>query len=341
MGIKINRKWLTVALGLLISVVFLYFAFGSLELGAVLAYIRAVNPVWLALATGVFLLSALLMAARWGFLLRSAAELPLGYLTQLVMIGYMGNNVYPFRTGEVLRILLLQHKYQIALARSATTVVIERIFDGIVMLTFIVVALLFIETPSPEAQAMVRVGAPLFAVAVAIFLGLALRPNWMRLVLRAVGRVLPPRLRALVVENLGEGIIAGLEGLRSPKDLAGAVLMSFASWLVHAVCYWMVAAAFGLSVSYAAMLLAVGLVNLAGLIPASPGMIGVFEYFGGMALIAVGTPPEQAKAFALVTHVVVWLPATLLGFYFLFKQGMRWSDITHARERQPAPPVSA
>ncbi|HEX2907714.1 MAG TPA: lysylphosphatidylglycerol synthase transmembrane domain-containing protein [Phototrophicaceae bacterium] len=329
---RIN-KWVVVGLGILISLVFLWLAFGNLELDAVLSYIRQVNLGLLALAVIVFMLSVVLIAWRWGFLLRAVQVIPLSYLTQLVLIGYMGNNVYPFRSGEVLRVVLLQHNQHVPLAKSATTVVVERVFDGLVMLTFVVTALMFINLPSPEVRAGIQAAAIVFLGLVAVFFVLAFRPGLMRALLRLVERLLPKRL-AEIVNHIGEGILSGLEGLRSPRDLAGAVFASYASWLVHAVVYWLVAFAFGLQLSYATMLLAVGMVNLAGLIPASPGMIGVFEYFGGMALTAVGIPNEQAQAFALVAHVVVWLPATVLGFYYLLRQGLSWSDITHAREME-------
>lgn len=325
------NKWLVVGLGIVISLVFLWLAFGNLELTAVLDYIRQVNLLWLAAAVFVFIVSVVLIAWRWGFLLRTVQTVPLSYLTQLVMIGYMGNNVYPFRSGEVLRVVLLQHHYRVPIAKSATTVIVERVFDGLVMLTFIIVALMFVPIATPEIQAMIKAASVVFLSAVAVFFVLAFRPTLLRALLRWFERLLPARLTQ-IVNHIGEGILSGLEGLRSPKDLAGAVFASFASWLVHAVAYWMVAAAFGLQLSYPVMLLAVGMVNLAGLIPASPGQIGIFEYFGGLALIAAGVPREQAKAFALVTHVVVWLPATLLGFYYLIRQGLGWSAITHARE---------
>ena len=80
------------------------------------------------------------------------------------------------------------------------------------------------------------------------------------------------------------------------------------------------------------MLLTVGVVNLAGLIPASPGQIGVFEFFVSLVLIAVGVADTEAHAYALVVHLVIWLPVTLAGFAFLVRQGLGWGAITHARE---------
>jgi uncharacterized protein (TIRG00374 family) len=153
----------------------------------------------------------------------------------------------------------------------------------------------------------------------------------LRSILHGVSRFLPGKLHE-IIDRLGEEIIGGLEGLRSPADLAGTVFASYASWSVQAILYWMVAFAFNLNVNLATMFLVVGVVNLAGLVPASPGQIGVFEFFTGLVLTAVGVNETQAHAYALVAHVVIWLPVTLLGFYFLVRQGLGWNAITHAGE---------
>jgi glycosyltransferase 2 family protein len=327
---KIN-KWVAAGVGILISAVFLWIAFRNLKPEEILGVIQTANFTWLALATGVFFISTILIAWRWQFLLNAIQRVPLGYLTQLVMIGYMGNNVYPFRTGEILRIVLLQRYQQIAAAKSTMTVIVERVFDGLVMLTFILVSVNLLGITSPEIQTMARIGTPLFLVALAGFFVLAARPNLLRRVLHLISRFLPGKLHR-IIEHLGEEIITGLEGLRSPKDLAGTIFASYASWGVQAILYWMVAFAFSLNVNLATMFLVVGVVNLAGLVPASPGQIGVFEFFTGLVLTAVGVNETQAHAYALVVHVVIWLPVTLLGFYFLVRQGLGWNAITHAQE---------
>jgi uncharacterized protein (TIRG00374 family) len=336
---KINKKWLAAGAGILISVIFLKIAFGSLKLDEVFAVIRGANFAWLALAAGVFFISTLLIAWRWQFLLNAIKPVPLGYLTQLVMIGYMGNNVYPFRTGEILRIVLLARYQQIAPAKSTMTVIIERVFDGLVMLTFILISVNLLGITSPKIQDMARIGTPLFLVALVVFFALAARPNLFRSLLHTVSKLLPGKLHELA-DRIGEEIISGFEGLRSPKDLAGAIFASYASWAVQAILYWMVAFAFNLNVNLATMFLLVGVVNLAGLVPASPGQIGVFEFFAGLVLTAVGVNETQAQAYALVAHVVIWLPVTVAGFYFLVRQGLGWNAITHAGELEQKEAVS-
>jgi len=328
---KLNKKWIAAGAGILISAVFLWIAFRNLNPQEIFDVIRSANFAWLVLATGTFLISTILIAWRWQFLLNAIKRVPLGYLTQLVTIGYMGNNVYPFRTGEILRVVLLGRYQQIPIAKSTMTVIIERVFDGLVMLTFILVSVNLLGITSPEIQAMARFGTPLFLVALAIFFLLAARPNAFRRVLHSVSRLLPSKMHSLA-ERVGEDMITGFEGLRSPKDLAGAIFASYASWSVQAVVYLMVAFAFSLDVNLATMFLVVGVANLAGLVPASPGQIGVFEFFVGLVLTAVGVNVTQAHAYALVVHLVIWLPMTVLGFYFLVRQGLGWNDIAHAGE---------
>jgi hypothetical protein len=324
-------KWLIVGMGMVISGIFLWFAFRGLEPEAVWSYIQQVHAGWLLVGAVVYFGAVTLISLRWQFLLRAIKLVDLRKLIPLVSIGYMGNNVYPFRSGEILRIILLQHHHHIPMAKATTTVVVERAFDGIVMLSFIAVSLLFVENVSTEVRRVVMFAAPIFLTAVAVFFLLAARPNLLRQLTHFMGRFLPGKLHS-IASRIGEDVIGGLEGLRSPKDLAGAVVSSFASWMVEALVYWTVSAAFNLQLGYAVMLLIVGVVNLAGLIPASPGQIGVFEFFVSVVLIAVGVAQSQAHAYALVVHVVIWLPITLTGFVFLVRQGLGWGDIARARE---------
>jgi hypothetical protein len=328
---KINR-WIPVAIGIISSLVFLWFAFRNLRPEALLDNLRQVNMGWLIVAAVWYFMAVAIIALRWQFLLRSIQLVPLRALIPLVTIGYMGNNVYPFRSGEVLRIVLLQHRHRVPVTKATTTVVVERVFDGLVMLSFILIALLFVNVSSREVRMVAGFAAPIFLTAVAVFFVLAARPNWLRALVSLVSRFMPGGLQRILI-HLADEVIGGLEGLRTPLDLAGAVVSSFVSWAVEASVYWLVSFAFDLNVSYPVMLLVVGVVNLAGLIPASPGQIGVFEFFVSAVLLAVY--PDKggvAHAFALVVHVVIWLPVTLVGFYFLVRQGLGWDAITQARE---------
>jgi uncharacterized protein (TIRG00374 family) len=261
---------------------------------------------------------------------------PIVKLFPLVCIGYMGNNVYPFRSGEVVRVWLLQRNQKIPIARALTTVIVERIFDGLVMLTFIAVGALTLNISSPIVRQVATVAAPIFLLAVIVFFILAARPNILRRIVEPFEKLLPGRLSEIAL-HMTEEFIAGLECLRTPRDLIGMILCSYIAWMLEASVYYIVSFAFNLNVSYVDMLLVVGVVNLAGLIPASPGQIGVFELAVSSVLIAIGVASAPATAYALVVHVVIWLPVTVVGFLFLARQGLSLNAVTHARDLTDEP----
>jgi len=330
-----GNKRVAIAIGLLISAVFLYLAFRDLQPSAFIDSLQRVNVALLFIGASVYFLAVAVIALRWQFLLRAVQMIPLYPLTQIVAIGYMGNNVYPLRAGEALRVYLLRRNHQVPVARATTTVVVERVFDGLVMLSFILFSLLLVDVESPQIDTIVRFATPVFVTAMLVFFFLAAQPNLLRQLVKLVVSLLPEKL-GTILSDISEDIIAGLEGLRSPIYLLGTVVSSFVTWSIEACVYWIVMFAFGLDFGYPVALLVVGTVNLAGLIPASPGQVGVYEFVVSTIMIAVGVESALATGYAVVVHIVIWLPVTLVGFFFLIRQGMGWSDITHARELEEA-----
>jgi glycosyltransferase 2 family protein len=324
-----NKQRLAVLVGLGISAIFLWFAFRNLEPGQIIDELGRANLGWLLLGAVNYFLVVAILTFRWWVLARAIQpDVPYRGMYPLVCIGYMGNNVYPFRSGEALRVYLLKRNFGVPIVKGATTALVERIFDGLVMLTFILVSLLFVESVSEDVQQVAMFTAPVFLGALAVFFVLAARPNWLRFIV--AGRF-PGKIGALI-DRIAEDVIGGLEGLRTPLQLLSIIGASYGAWMIEALTYWAVAIAFGIEVGYPVILLVVGTANLAGLIPASPGQIGVFEFFASAVLIGVGIGEAQALTYAITTHIVIWLPVTVAGFLFLARQGLGWQAITQAQE---------
>lgn len=325
-----SSRYIAVAIGVLISLFFLWVAFRGLNPSAFMESIQDINIGLLALGAMTYALAVIVIAMRWQFLLRALRSVPLIPLTKIVAIGYMGNNVYPFRAGEALRLFLLKRGHDVPVAGAATTVVIERVFDGIVMLSFILIGLFFVDVTSEQIQQVINIAMPIFAIAVVVFFSLAMFPKNLEKLIAFVAGFFPSAIQDRLI-NLGNDILSGLQGLRSPLHLLGAVIASYSTWAIEALVYWIVMQAFGLDLGYPVALLVVGTVNLAGLIPASPGQIGVYEFFASAVMIAVGVNQDVALAYAIVVHIVIWLPVTVVGFIFLLQYGLGWGAITNAQ----------
>jgi uncharacterized protein (TIRG00374 family) len=325
------KKW-QLWLGLGVSAVFLWSALRGLDMSAVVGYLGNGNYLWLIPAVGIYFVGVWVRTWRWDYLLRPLKKIPVRELFPVVVIGYMGNNIYPFRIGELLRSYVLYKREDIAVSASLATVVVERVFDGLVMLVFVFVALPFV--PLPDNAAWIRNivvwASAAFFVALALFLIIAARPEIAyQLAERMFSIFLPQRWREPLL-GVTARFLTGLESLRSFRNVLMIFFTSVLIWLLETVKYWFVTHTFNMEVSFFALMLMNGIVNLATTLPSAPGYVGTFDKPGIAVLTLYGIQANLAAAYTLVLHAALWLPITLLGFYYMIREGLSWTDFSNA-----------
>ncbi len=325
------KKW-QFWLGVLISVLFLWLALRGMHLGDFWSAMAKANYWWILPGIAVYFVGVWVRAWRWHYLLGPIKKIPTKTMFPITTIGYMGNNIYPARAGEVLRAVILKRKEGIPVSASLATIIIERIFDGVVMLAFV-----FINLPElgkltgssgfvGNIQQVAIYGTAAFIGALVIFLLAAMFPQVTEKVgLKLIGAVLPQHLRDKVTGIMVK-FLDGLASLRSPFNVLMVFFTSVVIWLLETAKYWFVMHAFDFSVSFFALMLMNGIVNLATTIPSAPGYIGTFDGPGIAVLGAYGVEQATAAGYTLVLHVALWLPITLLGAWFLAREGIKWSD---------------
>ncbi len=320
-------------LGIGISVLFLYLVLRNMHFGDFWQQVLQAEYIWLLPGIGVYFLAVWARAWRWHYLLRPLKAVPTRTMFPIVAIGYMGNNVYPARAGEVLRAVILKRKEGVAVSASLATIIVERIFDGVVMLAFIFVNLGELAeiggglVAGLSIQQIAFWGSLVFLGALLTFLLAAMFPSAsQRLLAWLTARLVPERFRDRVLE-VGNRFLGGLEALRSPVEVIMVFISSLVIWLLETGKYWFVMHAFNFEVSFFALMLMNGVVNLATTIPSAPGYIGTFDAPGIAILEAYGVPKEVATSYTFVLHIALWLPITLLGAYYLAKEGIKWGEV--------------
>jgi uncharacterized protein (TIRG00374 family) len=326
------KSTIRLLIGFAISAFFIYLILPSLHLADVLQSLRTANYWWILPGIAVYMVGLWVRSWRWHYTLRHIKPVPVARLFPLVCIGYFGNNVYPLRAGEILRSFGLKRSESISMTSSLTTVLIERIFDGLTMLLFVFLALPFAPMPT-QYRNLVILLTTLMLTATAIFIFMAAKPklmsgtyNWM------AARLLPARIRT----KTDELFLRFMDGLASMGSGRSVVMIFFTSviiWLLETVKYWFVMHAFNFSVGFIVLMLMNGLVNLATTLPSAPGYIGTFDTPGIETLVAFGIERNLAASYTLTLHAALWVPVTLLGAYFFWRHQMRWDDVDKAREQ--------
>jgi uncharacterized protein (TIRG00374 family) len=326
-------------LGLAVSAIFVYLTARGIHWGEFWVALRSAQYWWLLPGIAVYFGAVWARTWRWHYMLRHMKEIPVGRLFPVVAIGYMGNNIYPARAGEILRSYVLKRNEGVSLSASLATVALERLFDGLVMCVFVFATLPFVPLP-PIYRSLVIGFSGLFFVGLLVFLILATNPlRTERLALALINRVIPARFAPRVGE-LAMKFLRGLESLRSPREVLMIFVTSVAIWLTETTKYWVVMHAFPFTVSFPVLMLMTAVVNLFTTLPSAPGYVGTFDKPGIEVLKSFGVAPSLAAAYTIVLHVALWLPITVLGAIYMSRQHIRWRDVdTAVDERQAGPAV--
>jgi uncharacterized protein (TIRG00374 family) len=325
------KKW-QFWLGLLISFLFIWLALRGLRLEEFWGAVGQANYWWLLPGVAVYFVGVWVRAWRWHYLLGPIKKIPTKTMFPITTIGYMGNNIYPARAGEILRAVILKRKEGVPISASLATIIVERIFDGVVMLAFVFVNLPELAKLTGASgfvgniQQVAVIGTGVFLGALAVFLLAAMFPQvTARVGLWGVEHFTPKRLHTKIIGIMNK-FLDGLASLRSPFNVLMVFFTSVIIWLLETGKYWFVMHAFLFEVSFFALMLMNGIVNLATTIPSAPGYIGTFDAPGIAVLTAYSVDQATAAGYTLVLHVALWLPITLLGAYYLMREGIKWSD---------------
>jgi hypothetical protein len=335
------RRW-QFWLGVAVSGFFLYWVLKDIEFDILWEKTLQAN-YWLILpGVGAYFIGLWVRAWRWHYLLRPIKQISTRRMFPVVAMGYAGNNIFPARAGEVLRAVVLKRKEDIPISASLATIIVERIFDGVVMLAFIFVNLSELSRLSGDItlfrgltiQDVALWGSVLFFGVLLVFLVAAMFPAVTEKIIRwAAARFVPERFRENLL-GIASRFLGGLSSLSSPLEALMVFFTSVVIWLLETVKYWFVMHAFRFTVSFFALMLMNGVVNLATTIPSAPGYLGTFDLPGIKVLEAYQVSTETAASYTFVLHFALWFPVTLLGLYYMWREGIKWGAVSELKTEQ-------
>lgn len=310
-----TRRWFRLLLGLAITTIFVVVIARGVDGPALVATLGRARLEWLAFAVVLFFVGYGCRIARWWTMLRvDNPALRLRDCTLPMFASVAANNILPFRMGDVLRVFGFSRQLGVPTPMMLASLVAERLFDLMCLLIALGVCVLVIDFDHSLAEQIAGLGGVGLMAAVALIAGLLLFPgvferpaNWALLLL---GKALPKL--AATLGAFVDKVFVALRHLSSGPRMLALFAWSGLAWIFEGLVFWATARSIP-AFDPVAGVLAFPVSTLATMLPSSPGYLGTFDYFVIKSAEAVGSPPVAATAFALLVHLVIWLPATLVG----------------------------
>jgi uncharacterized protein (TIRG00374 family) len=317
----VNRA-LKLLFSLLITCVFGWWAFRDTNWNEQWESLRSANYLWLIPYIVLCLVVHVFRTLRWGFLLSGMEKVPFRKLNEAAGIGFMMLLVLPFRLGEFARPFLINQRSSIRRSAAMTSVVLERIVDGLFIAVLLRILLFFVSERS-EPVRFARWGANVMFAIFGGGLAFLLFALWhqrraVELIRRIFGRVLPGA--ASKIAEIVDGFVGAMRHLPSGSRLLGFFLFTAAYWAVNGWGMSIAAHAFDcgptsgpgcvplhLTLFQFYVVLCVLVVGI--MIPSAPGMIGTFQAAVKLGL-SLFLPAALVNGKGVAYANVIWFSQT-------------------------------
>ncbi|MBI4650968.1 flippase-like domain-containing protein [Candidatus Desantisbacteria bacterium] len=315
------KKNIKLLLGIVISGFFLYLAFSNVDFAKILDIIKNVDYYYIIILTIILFASNIIRAVRWKYLLKPLKEIKMWTLFKIIMIGFMANNILPFRMAEFVRAYVLGQKENISKTSSFATIVLERFFDLLGILT--ISSIFFIFAPVPDY--LKNTGFILMMIAIC-FISFLIFIKYKQEVIHKIINKLLTKFAEKHVHKAAEFInsfTAGLEAFTNIGDVLMILFLSVGVWLAAFLCYYYTALMFNLNIPFWKNFFPFLTSIIGVMIPSAPGFVGTFHEFCRRGLILAGvTDNNVAVSYAILIHAIQYIEITVLGIYFLWQEGI-------------------
>jgi hypothetical protein len=308
---------------ILVTLIFSWWAFRDTDWSAQVASLKAANYAYLLPYFCFLTLVHICRTLRWGCLLSGMERVPFRKLNEASGIGFMMLLVLPFRLGEFARPFLIAQRSSIRRSAAMTSVVLERITDGLFVAVLLRVLLFFVPDDSAGIAYVKFASTGMFAIfgggLLFLLFGLWQQARAVALVRATVGRVAPGLAHKMA--DIVDTFVGAMRQLPDTKQLVGFFAYTLLYWVLNGAGMLVLSWAFdcsdgagaacqplGLSLFQTYVVLCVLVVGV--MIPAAPGMVGTFQ-----AAVKVGLglflPAAVVNGSGLAYANVLWLAQTV------------------------------
>jgi len=241
-------------------------------------------------------------AWRWQVILRPVAAIPYSIVARALLVGYGLNAVMPARLGELFRAEFFKKTHGLSRVWGLTSIVIERLFDGITVVCCLGFGLLFAAAARPNAGLLIKVlmtGGVLFGVL--LIAAFCLSGS----VMSRIGRRFPGLSRHMAMVQQGFEILRTWRTL----EIVGITLLIY---VPDALTLWFLVKAVGLTLGFSDTLVLLGAASLSTLVPSGPAFLGTLQFAYALAVEFAGGARALGIAAATLAQLCLLLPLAVI-----------------------------
>jgi uncharacterized protein (TIRG00374 family) len=290
---------------LAVGVLLFWYLYKDQEIDVLILNLKGANYYWVLLSVFLGVLSHFSRALRWKMLVE-----PMGYrpstfnVFSSVMVTYLANLLFP-RLGEIARPAVIKKYENIPVAESFGTIVLERIFDLVMLLVLTVFVVLsqsdviidFLSKNSTIKDSIVGVNFSTYIIILVVLILLLLAAI---IIFR---RLFKHTIIYKKVQDIYSKFMGGFKSIRNIKNLPLFIFHTLFIWAMYYLMMYVCFFAFDFTseLGMVAALL-VFVISSYGMVAPVPGGIGAWHFMVIGTLFVFGVSDDNAKAFALVAH---------------------------------------
>lgn len=326
------KRAIQLIIGLAISAVAIWYSSRDVKLPELLQALGSASRLGFVGVMVVTIFGFWIRAVRWRLFLRTPTRVSTLSLFSSTMIGFMANNILPFRLGEFVRPWALSRREGLSKSMLLATVVVERAVDMLTLLAIFGISLLLHPIgESTDAGRMVQGGAKVLIVLSVVLTVMVVVAERNRALAHRMLTLLPARMHART-SYLLDRFLDGFALFQDFRKLAQAFAMSFAMFLCFAVALALSMWSLGIEAPWYAGLVMLVVTAIGIMVPAAPGYVGTLNYACVVGLKLFDVDPALAAAFGWFYFFSQWLPITAVGLFFLNREGLSLASLGRAEE---------
>jgi uncharacterized protein (TIRG00374 family) len=300
-----------------VSAASLVWALRGYDFSQIRVAILSVQWAWVFLAVVLELAVYLLHAWRWRTLLSPVERPGFWETAQAIYIGLFASGVLPLKPGEIIRAYLLAKWGEIPFSLTLTSMVIERVLDGIWLVAAFGIAASFASMPQALIDFAQALAVGVAAVA-AVFLYVLFRKQHAHTFLS--GR------------RWGQKFVHVLDQIHQLGDwhsVARAFGITCLFWIMQILPVWALFRSYEMDLSIWAASVVLIIRSVGTVIPSAPGNLGVFQSVVVLALAIFNVEHNVALEWSVLTWAALTLPPLIVGFIAVLLSGSNIGEIHH------------